>query len=237
MVLMRLRLAPGRHSRSLRREQLVVFLRSAREELLLVVPRHADPLERAVGDDDAVPLAAGDLGGQELAAVPRQILLGGDEQLGVGVELHELAGELLQQVVGHDVHRLLDEAGLLHLHAGGGHREGLAGADGVGEQRVAGTHAAPDGVVLVRPQPDGLVHAGEVEVRAVEEAGAEVVVGVVVEPHEPLGAFGIGEDPGAEPLLDELLLLAGGQRRLLVDDALLAVAVHDRCRRSPASSC
>ena len=161
-------------------EQLVVFGDLLQEELLLVVPRHADPLEAAMGDDDAVPLAAGDLGGQELAAVAGQILLGGDEQPGVGVELHELAGELLQQVIGDDVHRLLDEAGLLHLHAGGGHREGLAGADGVGQQRVAGTHAAPDGVVLVGPQPDGLVHAGKVEVRAVEQAGPQIVVGVVV---------------------------------------------------------
>ena len=40
--------------------------------------------------------------------------------------------------------------------------------------------------------------------------------------------FGIAEDPRAETLLDELLLLAGGQRRLLVDDPLLAVAVVDR---------
>ena len=39
---------------------------------------------------------------------------------------------------------------------------------------------------------------------------------------------GSAEHPGAEPLLDQLLLLAGGQRRLLVDHALLAVAVVDR---------
>ena len=168
-------------------KQLVVFGDLLPEELLLVVPRHADPLETAVGDDDAVPLAAGDLGGEQLAAVARQIFLGGDQQPGVGVKLHELAGELLQQVVGDHVHRLLDEAGLLHLHAGGGHREGLAGADDVGEQRVAGTHAAPDGVVLVRPERDRLVHAGEIEMGAVEQAGPEIVVGVVVEPHEPLG--------------------------------------------------
>ena len=74
-------------------------------------------------------------------------------------------------------------------------------------------------------QRDGLVHAGEVEVRAVEQPGPQVVVGVVVEPHQPLGAVGVGEDPRPEPLLDELLLLAGGERRLLVDDPLLAVAV------------
>ena len=84
---------------------------------------------------------------------------------------------------------------------------------------------------------DGLVHAGEVEVRAVEQAGTQIVVGVVVEPHEPLGAFGIGEHPGAETFLDELLLLAGGQRRFLVDDALLAVAVLDRVVDGRRSSC
>ena len=32
----------------------------------------------------------------------RQVFLGGDQQLGIGVKLHELAGELLQQVVGDD---------------------------------------------------------------------------------------------------------------------------------------
>ena len=105
-----------------------------------------------MGHDDAVPFAAGDLGGEHLAAVAGQVFLGGDEQPGVGVKLHELAGELLQQVIGDDVHRLLDQPGLLHLHAGGGHREGLAGTDDMGEQRVAGTHATPDGVVLVGPQ-------------------------------------------------------------------------------------
>ena len=35
--------------------------------------------EAAVGDDDAVPLTAGDLGRQKLAAVARQVFLGGNE--------------------------------------------------------------------------------------------------------------------------------------------------------------
>ena len=107
-------------------EQLFVFLDLLAQEPLLVIPRHADPLEGGVGDDDAVPLAAGDLRRQQLAAVLRQVLLGGDQQPGVGVELHELSGELLEHVVGHGVDRLLAQPGLLHLHAGGGHGEGLA---------------------------------------------------------------------------------------------------------------
>ena len=89
-----------------------------------------------MGHDDAVPLARGDLGGQELAFLLGQILLAGDQQLGVGVELIELTGELLQHVVGHDIERLADQPGLLHLHAGGDHLKGLARTDGVGQQGV-----------------------------------------------------------------------------------------------------
>ncbi len=118
-------------------QQLVIFLDLLAQEAFLVVVRHADPLERGMRHDDAVPVAAGDLGGQELAAVAGQVFLGGDQQPGVRVELHEFAGELLQQVIGDDVHRFFDEAGLLHLHAGGGHRERLAGPDDMGEQCVA----------------------------------------------------------------------------------------------------
>ena len=110
----------------------------------------------------------------------------GDQQPGVGIELHELAGELLEHVIGHDVHRLLGQPGLFHLHAGGGHREGLAGPDGVGEQRVAAAHAPPDGVLLVRVERDALVHAGEIEVRAVEQSRPQIVVGVVIQANQAL---------------------------------------------------
>ena len=83
--------------------------------------------------DNSVPLAAGNFGGQHLAAVAAQVFLGGSQQLGIRVKLHELAGELLKQVVGHHVHRLLDETGFLHLHAGSGHRERLAGTHDMGQ--------------------------------------------------------------------------------------------------------
>src|SRR5271166_2728930 len=209
-------------------KELVVLLDLPAQEIRLVIAAHADALEAAVGDDDAVPVTAGDLGGEVLAALLRHVLLGGDQQPGVGIKLLELAGELLEHVVGHGVDRLFDQPGLLHLHAGGGHGEGLAAAHNMAEQRVAAAHAPPDGVLLVRVQGDRPVQAGEIEVRAVEQAGAEIVVGVVVDAHQPLGAVGVGESPGFEPLLDERLLLPGGQRRLLVDDALLAVYALDR---------
>src|SRR5207245_10997890 len=76
--------------------------------------------------------------------------------------------------------------------------------------------------------PKRLIHAGKVEVRAVEEPRPEVVVRIVIQPDEPLGALGIAKDPRPEPLFDELLLLAGGEGRLLVDDAYLLIPVTDR---------
>ena len=98
----------------------------------------------------------------------------------------------------------------------------------MGEQRVAGTHAAPDGIVLVGPKLKGLVHARKIEVRTIEQAGTQIVVSVVVKPHETFGAIRLSEHPGAEAFLDELLLFSRGHRVFLVDDALLAVAVLDR---------
>ena len=49
-----------------------------------------------MGDDDAVPFPTGDLGREKLAPLAGHILLGGDQKLGVGVKLYELAGKLLQ---------------------------------------------------------------------------------------------------------------------------------------------
>src|SRR5438132_8915421 len=100
-------------------------------------------------DNNAVPTAAGNLGGQNLSPFASQVLFCGDKELGVGVKLHELARELLKEMIGYDKHRLLNEAGLLQLHAGSRHRKGLSGADGVSKKRVATTHAAPDGITLV----------------------------------------------------------------------------------------
>jgi hypothetical protein len=56
---------------------------------------------------------------------------------------------------------------------------------------------------LVGPRIDILVHAGEIEMRAVEQPWAQIIVGVVLQADQTLPAFGIGEDPGAKAFLDE----------------------------------
>ena len=55
--------------------------------------------------------------------------------------------------------------------------------------------------------------------RTVKGAKAQVVVGVVIEPDEAVGAVRVSEEPTLKLLFDLLLLLAGGQR-LLIEDTL-----------------
>ena len=62
---------------------------------------------------------------------------------------------------------------------------------------------------LVRVEGDVRAHAWKGQVRAVEATQAEVVVGVIVEAYEALGAVRIGEDPGAKALLDALSACRG----------------------------
>ena len=109
-------------------QELVVRGDLLPQKALLKIARHADALEGTVRGDDAVPGAAGHLGREELAPVPREILLGGDQQSGVGIQLLTLAGELLEHMIGHDIQGLADEPGLPHFHPGGHHDVGLARA-------------------------------------------------------------------------------------------------------------
>ena len=91
-------------------QRLVVFLDLLFQKLLLVRFRHSDPLEAAVVTTmpSHSPLAI--LAVRNLRRSLVKSYLAGDEQFRVGIKLHELAGELFQEVIGHDVHRLLEQA-------------------------------------------------------------------------------------------------------------------------------
>ena len=152
-----------------------------------------EPGEAGVGEDDAVPVAGGGSGRRTPCAGPsRAARLSAIRIRAVGIELEPLAGELLEHVVGDDDRRLGGRAEAAQLHGGHDHRGGLAGADGVGEQRAPVGEDAGDGValVLVRgsklaarpgrvrwlPSWVGATDAGEQLVVAVGEAGGPVGV-------------------------------------------------------------
>ena len=131
------------------------------------------------------------------ALVLDEIGLVGDQDAGGRVELQELARGLGQAVAGHDQHRLADQAEPLLLHDRGGDGEGLSRADRVGDVGGAGGDDAPDHPLLVLVEPDDVAGAGQGQVAPVEVARHQVVEAVVVDPREPVGAVGIGPDPGA----------------------------------------
>src|SRR6516164_5117150 len=96
-----------------------------------------------------IPFAACYFGGKELSPVAGQVIFRGDKQLHIGINLLEFSGELLKEMVGEDVHWLLDEPCLLKLHSCGCHAGGLAGPNHVCQECVAATHATPNRVLLM----------------------------------------------------------------------------------------
>ncbi len=178
-------------------------------------------------DDHRVIVAGGDARHGFLAVPGGEGILAGDEDVGIGIESEERRSPLLNQVVGHDDHGLVREAQALHLHSGGGHDGGFAGADAVREQGTVVLQDAPYRVLLVLveivPAQHRAVHAGKRQVRAVIGAQAQIVEGVVVIAGEPVGAFLVPPYPFAKSFFKLLLRLAGGNGLLLIDDARVLV--------------
>jgi len=90
-------LGPGPHQLGLDRLHLPLQVAA------LGLRGHGQALEGGLGHDHRVPVAGGAAGDEEPAPLPLQVLFVAGQDAGPGVELQELAAELLQHVVGdHD---------------------------------------------------------------------------------------------------------------------------------------
>jgi hypothetical protein len=86
---------------------------------------HRDALECRPGHDDRVPVP-GRAASDELAApAGLEVVALGEEDLGLGVELEELAAELLEHVVGHDDGGLAGQVQAAQFHRAHGHLGGF----------------------------------------------------------------------------------------------------------------
>ena len=131
-------------------------------------------------------------------------------------------------MVGHDVEALLGEAEPPRLHAGGDHLVGLAGAHAVGQEGVVPVEDVGDRVFLVLHEGDLRRHARKADVAAIVLPRAHAVVDLVVLRDKGFPAAHVPEDPLAEGVPDQLLLLLGQHGLLPVEDAPLgAVLVLD----------
>ena len=191
----------------------------------LELGRRWDELERRVGDNDAVPRRRRRTGQEALPLVLAEVGFVRHQDAGVRIQQQELPARLRQAVARHHHHCLADQPQALLLHDRGGHAEGLAGPDGVGDVGAAGADDAPDHPLLVLAQADDAAGPRELQVPPVERARPQVVEAVVVAAGQPLGALHVGPDPALERLLDlpELLLCRFGLR--CVQLAVVAVGV------------
>ena len=192
----------------------------------LTVRADGDFLKLAVADDDRVVVAGGDAGAEFLAVFGFKVLLAGHQQIGRGVQRQELAGPLVDDVVGNHEQRFLGKPQPPQFHGGSGHFKGFASAHTMGQQRVAAVQNMSDGVFLVGAQLDFRVHAGEGQVTAVVFPRPDTVEPFIVEFAQPGAARRVLPDPFAKPVPDQLLLLLGQNGFLPVLDGVpLAVFI------------
>ena len=205
--------------------------------LALGVGAHRDPLERRPGHDDGVPVA-GRAAGDELAApVGLEVFALGDQDFGLGVELEELAAELLQHVVGDHDAGLVDQLEAAQFHRAHGHLGGFPGADLV-EQPDGGLVDDPgDGGDLVRAGLEAQRQAGQRQRRVVVGAQDDVVEQPVVDGGELLGAGRVFPGPFAEPLGQLGGFFLGGEGLVHVQDPGLVrrSCRGPRCGAAPGS--
>ena len=119
-----------------------------------------------------------------------------DEQPGLRIELEELRAPLLDEMIGHHEHRFFRQTKAAHFHSGGGHGPGLARSHDVRQQRAAALHDPPHRIFLMAGQVSVAqifaIHAGQLQMRAVEGAQAQIVEAVVIfagEPRRPRAVF------------------------------------------------
>ena len=182
-------------------------------------------LELTVSDDDGVVVAGGDASAEAFAVLCLKILFRGHQHIGGGIELQELAGPLLGQMVRHHKEGFLAQAQPLGFHRRRHHLKRLPCPHYVCKQGVAAIEDVGDGVHLMLPQGDLRIHAAEIDVAAIIFTGSVAVEQNVVRLADLLPPLRVFPDPLGKRLLQQLLLA-------LCDGGLLFV---EHCHAPPIS--
>jgi hypothetical protein len=107
----------------------------------------------------------------------------------------------------------------------------------MGQQGIAAAHRPPDGVFLMWPQLNRLIHAGKFQMTAIKTAQTQIVVGIVIQTDQPLRAVGIGKDPGPKLGFQLFLFLASRQGGFLIHDPFfMPIALDGVVEDAPRAS-
>src|SRR5689334_15969536 len=101
-------------------------------------------------DDDGIVVSGRDSSHCLLPVFGSEMVLPGDEQPRLRVKLQKLGSPLVNQMIGHNEHRLFGQIKASQFHGGGRHGPGLAGTNDVSQKRAAALKNPPDRVLLMR---------------------------------------------------------------------------------------
>ena len=204
------------------------FINLLLNDTFLPLKGQRDALKLAMPDDDGIVVPGGDAGTEFFAVGSLKVLAPCYQQLGIGVEVQELACPLLRQVIGHHKQRFLAQPQPFCFHSGCRHFVGFARANFVCKQRITAIKHMSDGVALVLPEGDLRVHADKMDVASVILTGAGRVEQFVVLLHQCNAPLGVLPDPVGKSVLDDLLFLLCQHGFPLVQHTLgLALGILD----------
>ena len=187
------------------------------KDFLLHFTGAIDLAKGRVGDDDGIPVACGHAAEQRLPLVFREIVLVGDEQIGVGVEFEEFVAPLIYQMIRHNDHRLGHKAHALGFHDCRNARHRLPSAHHMVKKARAFLYGSPNHIFLMRAQPNIGIGVGKLYMTAVVGRRHMRVKAFVVEPRQADAPFIVLPDPLLERPLDFIRLLHGGSRQIAVN--------------------
>ena len=204
------------------------FINLFLNDTLLPFKGQWDALKLRMADDDGIVVAGGDAGTEFFAVGSLKVLAPCYQQLGIGVEVQELACPLLRQMVGHHKKTFLAQPQPFCFHSGCRHFVGFACANFVCKQRITAIKHMSNGVALVFPESDLRVHADEMDVGAIVFTGAGGVKQLVVLLHQRNAPLGVLPDPVRKSVLDDLLFLLRQHGLPLVQHTLgFAISILD----------
>ena len=156
-----------------------------------------------------------------------QILCLQYQQLSVRVQLPELSGKLLHNVIRQAIHRLLCYAQPAHLHAACLHFKGLASTNAMSNKGVKPLEHTPHNVFLMRLQMNLPVHARESKMRAIIFAVHAVIEIVVIIANQPLFTLLITPKPIREFTAYFICFKIGCICKLLINNFIFStITIH-----------
>ena len=155
------------------------------KNLLLNVMGHINLCERAMRHYDGIPVAGGDAAEKPLAVLFGEVGFIGYEDIRTGIELVELIAPLVQKMVRHDHHRLVDKAHALGFHDGSDAGHCFACPHHMVKEGRTFLNGSPDRIFLMRAKLNFRGRTDQLHMGTVIGRRNVRIESFVVEPGQP----------------------------------------------------